>query len=337
MRVLVVGAGYWGPNVVRNLADISDVEAIGVSDLDPKRAARIAARFPRTHVAAPAPEVFCESYDAAVIVTPVNTHALLATAALQAGMHVLVEKPLTRTAQEARDLIVLASATKRTLMAGHVFHYKPAVRELTRLVRSGSLGRVRYIDSIRVNLGLFRPDVNALWDLAPHDLTIFESLLTASPKRVSALGAFHVPHPTVRQESMVYLTMDYGEGLITHVHTNWFSPLKQRRMVIAGDKKMAVYDDIEYSEPIRVYDCGTYDPSSDTPSYPAIRGGDVHIPFIKQEEPLRLQLLEFFAAIREQRQPETDGAAGLRIVDILEAATRSLAQEGGFVDVPQVS
>lgn len=333
MKILVVGVGYWGPNVVRNLVEFPEVESIGISDLDTAKAAKIVAKFPRTHVAKPAPEAFADGYDAAIIVTPVDSHAALAEAALSHGLHVLVEKPLTRTVEEAERLIAKANEVNRRLMVGHVFHYKPEVRALVDLVKSGKLGTVKYLDSVRVNLGLFRSDVNVLWDLAPHDLTIFEALLEKQPVRVSAIGAKHVVHPTSPQETMVYMTLDYGDGTLGHVHVNWYSPVKQRLMMVGGDKKMAVYDDINTAEPIRVYDRGTYDPSGDIPAYPALRTGAVEIPHIKQEEPLRAQLREFFASINEGRAPMTDGYAGLRAVRILEAAMRSLAQDGVFVDL----
>jgi len=333
MRILVVGVGYWGPNIVRNLVDFPEVEAIGISDLDRAKAEKVAVRFPRTHVARPAPDAFSDGYDAAVIVTPVDSHAGLATAALEKGLHVMVEKPLTRTSEEAKALIAKAEAVNRRLMVGHVFHYKPEVRKLVDLVKSGELGNIRYLDSVRINLGLFRSDVNVLWDLAPHDLTIFEALLDRVPKRVSAIGAVHVVHPVMPQETMAYLTLDYGDGCLGHVHVNWFSPVKKRLMIIAGDKKMAVYDDITPGEAIRVYDHGTYDPKAETPFYPALRSGDILIPQIKQEEPLKVELREFLASIKEGRPPATDGRAGLRIVQILEAAMRSLKSEGKFVDV----
>ncbi|MBU1349035.1 Gfo/Idh/MocA family oxidoreductase [Patescibacteria group bacterium] len=333
MKVLVVGTGYWGPNIVRNLVEFSEVECIGVSDLDRAKAEKMVARFPRTRLAGPAPEAFGEGYDAAVIVTPVDSHAPLAEAALRAGLHVLVEKPLTRTSADAERLIALAEEKNRRLMVGHVFHYKPEVRELVRLVESGELGNVRYMDSVRVNLGLFRSDVNVMWDLAPHDLSIFEAIMKRMPERVSAIGACHVHHPTTPQETMVLMTLDYGDGCLGHVHVNWFSPLKQRTMVIAGDRKMAVYDDINPTHPIKVYDRGTYDPATDTPMYPALRTGETVSPHVKQEEPLRIQLREFFGAIAEGRAPATDGAAGLRVVKLLEAGMRSLAEDGRFVNV----
>jgi predicted dehydrogenase len=333
MRVLVVGAGYWGPNFVRNLVDFPEVESIGISDLDPSKAQKLVQRFPRTHVARRAPDAFTDGFDVAIIATPVDTHAVLAAAALNAGLHVLVEKPITRTSQEAQSLVARAQEKNLRLMVGHVFHYKPEVRALVELVRSGELGRIRYLDSVRVNLGLFRPDVNVMWDLAPHDLTIFEAVMGKMPLRVSAVGSSHVIHPTTPQETMVHLTLDYGDETLGHVHANWFSPLKQRLMVIAGDKKMAVYDDINMMEPIKVYDCGTYDPDLDTPTYPALRSGNTFIPKIKQEEPLKLQIREFLTAIRDGRNPETDGNAGMRVVQILEAGMKSLKEDGGFVNV----
>lgn len=333
MKILVVGVGYWGPNVVRNLVDFPEVESIGISDLDPTKATKIVAKFPRTHVARTAPEAFADGYDAAIIVTPVDTHAALAEAALSAGLHVLVEKPLTRTTEEAKRLIAKADEVGKRLMVGHVFHYKPEVRALVDLVKSGELGTVKYLDSVRVNLGLFRSDVNVLWDLAPHDLTIFEALMGKEPLRVSAIGAKHVLHPTSPQETMVYMTLDYGDGTLGHVHVNWYSPVKQRLMMIGGDRKMAVYDDLNMAEPIRVYDCGTYDAVADTPVYPALRTGQVLSPYIKSEEPLRVQLREFFASIKENRAPATDGKAGLRVVRILEAAMKSLQKDGVYVDI----
>lgn len=335
MRVLVVGAGYWGPNIVRNLVEFPEVTSIGISDLDASRVEPLVQRFPRTHVAPPAPDCFEGAYDAVFIITPVDAHFPLAKAALNAGAHVLIEKPLTRTSAEARELIALAEAKNLRLMAGHVFHYKPEVRALVELRKSGELGDIRYLDSVRVNLGLFRPDVNVMWDLAPHDLSIFEAILGKAPRRVSAIGAAHVLHPTVRQETMIHLTLDYGNDLLGHVHVNWFSPLKQRLMVIAGHKKMAVYDDINTGEPIRVYDRGTYDAKADTPAYPSLRTGPTQVPHVRQEEPLRLQIREFFDAIREGRAPETDGHAGLRVVSVLEAAMKSLASDGRFVEIDE--
>jgi predicted dehydrogenase len=333
MKVLIIGVGYWGPNVVRNLVDFPEVEQIGISDLDPKKVDAIVARFPRTRVEPPAPECFNLGYDAAIIVTPVKTHASLAMQALQTGHHVLVEKPITQTSDEAKQLIALAESVDKRLMVGHVFHFKPSVCALVDLVSSGELGTIRYIDSVRVNLGLFRSDVNVLWDLAPHDLTIFEALLNRTPNRVSAIGACHVPRPENNQETMVHMTLDYGNECLAHVHVNWFSPLKQRLMVVAGDKKMAVYDDISPTEPIKVYDCGTYEPDKDTPVYPALRTGDIHSPYIRNREPLSIQLREFFDAIIESRCPVTDGKSGLRLVRVLESAMQSINNDGRFVDI----
>jgi predicted dehydrogenase len=292
----------------------------------------VAFQFPRTQVEESFEAALAAGYTAAVIVTPVLTHAALAQRTLEAGLHVLIEKPLTHTVVEAEALIRLAQEQGRTLMAGHVFHYKPAVRLMAKMVQQGEIGRVCYLDSVRVNLGLFRHDVNVVWDLAPHDLTIFEALLGGrQPQRISVQGAQHVPHPTRRQETMTYLTLDYGQELLGHIHVNWFSPLKQRQLVVAGDKKMIVYDDMNINEPLRIYNCGTYDPEKDTALYPQLRAGDMHVPYVEQQEPLFLELQEFFAAIREGRAPETDGQAGLRIVRMLEAAMASLEQGGKLI------
>src|SRR3989344_2511048 len=197
MRVLVVGAGYWGPNIVRNLLEFPEVESIGISDLDASKAQKLVQRYPRTHVAESAPAVFSDRYDVAFIVTPVHTHADLARAALDAGLNVMVEKPLTRTSDEAKDLIARAEQADRRLMVGHVFHYKPEVRALAELAKSGELGKIRYMDSVRVNLGLFRPDVNVMWDLAPHDMRVFEAIIKKIIQRGSALRALYVDYPTL--------------------------------------------------------------------------------------------------------------------------------------------
>lgn len=332
MNVVVVGAGYWGPNVVRNLTRFPEVERIGIVDMDPAKAQAVAFQFPRTRVEPSFEEALRAGYGAAVIVTPVLTHAPLAKQALEAGLHVLIEKPITRTNEEASELLRLAQEKGLTLMAGHVFHYKPAVRKMVELIQRGDIGEICYLDSVRVNLGLFRPDVNVLWDLAPHDLTIFEAILgRRDPVAISAQGAQHVTHPVKRQETMVYMTLDYGNDVLGHIHVNWFSPLKQRQMVVAGSKQMIVYDDIDTNEPLRVYDCGTYDPKLDTPMYPQIRSGDVHVPYVQQQEPLYLQMKEFLSAIREGRAPETDGQAGWRIVRMLEVAMESLQQGGKLI------
>jgi predicted dehydrogenase len=334
MKILVIGAGYWGPNIIRNLVGLPEVEAVGVCDLDPTRVQAIVAQFPRTHAAKPVPEAFADGYDAAVIVTPVQTHAALAQAALEHGLHVFVEKPLTRSSAEAETLIRLAEEKRRILMVGHVFHYKAEVRKLAELVASGVLGEIRYVDATRVNLGIFRPDVNVAWDLAPHDLTILEAVFGRSPRRVSAVGATHVKsNLPVMQKTMVHLLLDYGNEALARIHVNWFSPVKQRLMVIAGDKKMAVYDDLSPSESLKVYDCGTYDPTQDTPAYPTLRTGETFVPHLQHVEPLKREMQEFLAAIKEARSPATDGKAGLRVVKILEAAERSMEQQGIFIDL----
>ncbi len=332
MNVLVIGAGYWGPNVVRNLTRCTEVERIGIFDVDRTKAQTVASQFPRTCIEMSLEEALKAGYQAAIIVTPVLTHADVGRQVLEAGLHVLIEKPMTYTVTDAQALIDLAKKRGLCLMAGHVFHYKPAVRMMVEMIRRGDIGDVCYMDSVRVNLGLFRHDVNVLWDLAPHDLSIFEAVMGGrQPERISAYGAQHVAHPSRRQDTMAYMTMDYGNDVLGHLHVNWFSPLKQRQMVVTGSKKMIVYDDMSLNEPLRVYDCGTYDPKLDTPMYPQLRTGDVHIPYVQQQEPLYLEIQEFLSAIREERVPETDGEAGLRVVRMLEAGIESLEGEGSFI------
>ncbi|MGE0043485.1 MAG: Gfo/Idh/MocA family protein, partial [Vicinamibacterales bacterium] len=246
----VIGLGYWGPNLLRNFAENPDARVVAVSDLRPERLATAAARYPAVRTTTDARSVFSDpAVDAVVIATPVSTHFDLALAALQAGKHVLVEKPLAASVDEGRRLAEAADSRGLVLMVGHTFVYTGAVRKIQALVSSGELGDVYYYDSVRVNLGLFQRDVNVVWDLAVHDLSIMDYVLPARPTAVSATGMSHVAGGT---ENIAYLTLFFDGRLIAHVHVNWLAPVKIRRTLIGGSQRMIVYDDLEPSEKIKV-------------------------------------------------------------------------------------
>jgi predicted dehydrogenase len=325
VRVGVIGYGYWGPNLVRNFSEVSGSRVVAVSDLSPARLAQAQARYPAVRVVQDAASITDDpEIDLVVVATPASTHFELAMRALEQGKHVLVEKPIAETTEQARRLIATAERLKRVLMVDHTFVYTGAVRKMQELVSSGHLGRIYYYDAVRVNLGLFQQDVSVLWDLAVHDLSIMDYVLGARPHAVAALGAAHVPGQPV---NTAYLTCLFENNLIAHLHVNWLAPLKIRQTLIGGEKQMIVYNDVEPSEKIKVYDKGveTMDPVQARVSY---RAGDVWVPSLDATEGLRVEAEHLLECIREGRQPLTDGRAGLRVVRILEAATRSLGQGG---------
>jgi predicted dehydrogenase len=267
-----------------------------------------------------------------VVATPVSSHFALALAALEAGKHVLVEKPLTATADEARRLIDTAAARGLRLMVDHTFAYTGAVRRIRDLVREGALGRIHYYDSVRVNLGLFQHDVSVLWDLAVHDLAILDYVLGDGAEAVSATGINHVPG---QPENLAYLTVFFPDRRVAHVHVNWLAPVKVRRTLIGGSEKMIVYDDLEPSEKVKVYDKGlTLDqPEGVYRMRIGYRTGDMWAPHLEPTEALRVEADEFVRCIETGSSPATDGHAGLRVVEILEAATRSMAGRGQPVEL----
>jgi len=266
------------------------------------------------------------------VVTPVATHFQIAKEALLAGKHVLVEKPLTRTADQAEELIKLAEQNSRTLMVDHTFVYTGAVRKMKEILASGELGDLLYFDSIRINLGLFQRDINVLWDLAPHDLSIMDYLIERQPIGVSALGSCHI-EPGI--ENIAYLVMKFPDDFIAHFHFNWLAPVKIRRTLIAGARKMILYDDIEPTEKVRVYDKGVTanrvtDREADYQTLVSYRTGDVWAPKLDSTEALRHVVAEFLDSIVSKRKPLTDGEVGLRVVRILEAAQQSIKEGGNF-------
>jgi predicted dehydrogenase len=332
--IAVVGYGYWGPNLVRNFSLVDDAKVVAVVDQRPERRATVEKQYPtvRTYVDVAAMLADVE-VDAVVIATPVASHFPLAMQALQAGKHVLVEKPMTSTVTEGEELVGEARARGLTLMVDHTFIYTSAVRKIHQLVNDGQLGELYYYDSVRVNLGLFQHDVSVLWDLAVHDLSIMDFLIGRSPVRVAATGIAHVEGQPV---NMAYLTCFFDGTMIAHFHVNWLAPVKVRQTLICGSDRMIVFDDLEASEKVKVYDKGIVLGDPDQMGFePRVgyRTGDMWAPRLDVTEALKVEADHFVDCIRTGSTPESDGEAGLRIVRILEAATESLAKHGAPVDI----
>ncbi|HEV3096078.1 MAG TPA: Gfo/Idh/MocA family oxidoreductase [Candidatus Dormibacteraeota bacterium] len=338
VRIGVIGYGYWGPNLVRNFSEVPGSQVWAVSDKRPELLAQAHARYPAINVTADSHAMIEDPLvEAVVIMTPVSTHFDLAMEALQAGKHVLVAKPIATSSEQASRLIEEAARRRLVLMVDHTFLYTGAVRRIKELVDSGSLGRLYYYDSVRVNLGLFQRDVNVLWDLAVHDLSIMDYVLGAQPCAVAATGAAHVKGKPV---NMAYLTCFFEDELLAHHHVNWLAPVKVRRTLVCGDRQMIVYDDLEPSEKVKIYDKGitlTNRPEGVYESMIGYRTGDMWAPKLSLTEGLRAEAQDFLECIRQGRRPLSDGESGLRVVRILEAATQSLAQRGQPVELLESS
>ena len=325
----VVGCGYWGPKHVRNCHELAEANLSVVCDINEDRLRQVRTQYPYVKTTANFGDLLENGCDAIVIVTPVNTHYRLAKEAMFHGKHVLIEKPMAANSEEALELIEIAEKRNLVLMAGHTYEYHPAVNFLREIVNSGELGEIYTIDSSRLNLGLFRPDVNVLWDLAPHDISIILSLLNKEPVAISARGAQHVD-PSVCD--VAYLDLLFSNGTMAHVHVSWLHPRKIRQITIVGSKKMIVYDDVSENEKIHIYDKGLSIPDDGNDKFstwpPNYRYGDVIIPFISNAEPLKLECSHFVECIIEGKRPRSDGWSGLRVTSILEAADKSLSNGG---------
>jgi predicted dehydrogenase len=328
----VIGCGYWGPNLLRNFAETEAAELRWICDADEPRLAAMGRRYPAARTTNDYQKLLSDpNLDAIAVVTPVATHFQIARAALVAGKHLLVEKPLTATEREAEELNDLAERNQRTLMVDHTFVYTGAVRKMKEIVASGELGELLYFDSVRINLGLFQKDINVLWDLAPHDLSIMDYLIDRQPDAVSAIGSCHI-EPGI--ENIAYLMMHFDNDFIAHFHFNWLAPVKIRRTLLAGSRKMILYDDIEPTEKVRIYDKGVTtnrvgpDREADYQTLVSYRTGDVWAPKLDSTEALRHVVGEFLNSIHERRPPLTDGQAGLRVVRLLEAAQQSIKNAG---------
>jgi predicted dehydrogenase len=337
IRVGVIGCGYWGPNLLRNFAENLDAELSWICDLDPHRLSLMGRRYPSARTTLDYRTLLADhELDAVVIATPVGTHYKFALEALEAGKHVLVEKPFTASSKEGEHVVRKAAQKRLTLMVDHTFIYTGAVRKMKELVDSGELGEILYFDSVRINLGLFQKDINVVWDLAPHDLAIMDYIMDQQPVSVSATGSCHIERGI---ENIAYVLVRFPGEFIAHFHFNWLSPVKIRRTLLAGSKKMVVYDDLEPTEKLRVYDKGvTSNRNGDEKeaAYKTLisyRTGDVWVPKLDSTEALHYVCEEFLDAIGENRPPVTDGEAGLRIVRLLEAAQASIRENGRFVEV----
>ena len=332
----MIGYGYWGPNLVRNCFEAKGAQVASVSDLRDDRLALVSSRYPTIRTTRDFRDLIEDpAIDAVAIATPVSTHYDLALHALQQGKHVLVEKPLASDTDQVQHLIEVAQKLNRVLMVDHTFVYTGAVRKIRELVENGGLGEIYYYDSVRVNLGLFQHDVNVLWDLAVHDLSIMDYVLPFRPCAVSATGLSHVPGGT---ENIAYLTLFFEGSQIAHIHANWLAPVKLRRTLIGASRKMIVYDDLEQSEKIKVYDKGITLNNHQNPEklYQMLVGyrtGDMLAPQIDGTEALRREIEHFLHCIEHGAEPETGGCSGLRVVEILQAASQSMAQRGRPVEL----
>jgi predicted dehydrogenase len=330
IRFGVIGYGYWGPNVVRNLHSLDSVEVVAICDKSPGSLARAKRAYPGVHVTADAMELLTSpDIDAIAVITPVWTHFELAKMALANGKHVFVEKPFTSTGQQAEELIEMAERKNLRIMVDHTFLFTGAVKKIQQLIDDGTLGKLYYYDSTRVNLGLFQHDVNVLWDLAPHDLSIVDYLIGERPEAIVATGEKHLNGLT----DVAFMTAYFPDNVIAHINVNWLSPVKVRTTLIGGEKKMLVWNDLEADEKIKVYDRGVQMTGREgvydlLVSY---RSGDMCAPKIETTEALRAELGYFVTCVENGDTPFNDGMAGLRVVRMLEAAEESLKRKGEAV------
>jgi predicted dehydrogenase len=330
IRIGVIGFGYWGPNIVRNFQGLSEGQVVAVCDLNSSALQRARQAFPNLkHTNDPSQLLESAEIDAVAVITPVWTHFDLAKKALTNGKHLFIEKPFTSTSAQAEELIELAERKHLKIMVDHTFLFTGAVRKIRQLVDDDVLGRLYYYDSTRVNLGLFQHDINVSWDLAPHDLAIMDFLIKDRPQAISATGAKHLN----AHEDMAYITVYFPDDFIAHINVNWLSPVKIRTTLLGGEKQMLVWNDLEADEKIKVYDRGVQ-VSSGRGVYELLvsyRSGDMWAPKIEQVEALKLESVHFIDCILNDKTPISDGEAGLRVVRMLEATDKSVAQRGRLV------
>jgi len=332
IKIGVIGCGYWGPNLIRNFSQLEEVEVTHICDLDEAKLNRIKKNYPVVKATKNYSDILKdEEITGVCIATPLETHYGIAKEALFNGKGVLVEKPFTKNSDEAKELINIADKNKLVLMVDHTFIYTGAVRKIKELIEKGELGRLYYFDSERINLGLIRKDANVIWDLATHDIAIIDYLFSQKPISVSALGSSHVLNT---KEEMAHITLKHEGGFMSHIHVSWLSPVKIRKILVGGDKKMVLYDDVEPTEKIKIYDKGIdIRPTEVTPFAPLYRGGDIIIPNLDQTEALKRLAEYFIDCLKNGKKPLTDGEAGLRVIKILEAIQKSLASDGRLVNI----
>ena len=334
IRSAVIGLGYWGPNLARNFSASVDFELVGLCDTDRTRLSKAAAHYPSALAADDVEGVLASKPDLVAVAIPVANHYEVASRCLEAGCHVLVEKPLTATVDEAHRLLDLGTRCRRKIFVDHTYLFTGAVQEMKRQMESGSLGEMLYIDSVRINLGLFQPDVDVVWDLAPHDLSILHYLLGRLPRAVSAMGSSHNPGATV---DVAYVHLDYGDGLTAHLHLSWLSPVKVRRMIIAGTKQSLIFDDLDQDAKIKLYDHGVGFDVSDLENRRRLlvsyRKGEMRAPAVSTSEALVVQLEEISRVLTDHQEGRATGNDGLAVVKVLEAASQSLRTGGEPIPV----
>ena len=334
IKIGVIGYGYWGPNLVRNFSETPGMTVAAVADLDPKKLEIVQKRYPGVKTTSRFQDLLeNKDIDAIAIATPVTSHFELGMAALKAGKHLWLEKPMTETSEQARKLVNEAEKRNLVLMVDHTFIYTGAVRRMGDMVKSGELGQILYYDSTRINLGLFQRDVSVIADLAVHDFSILDYLLGEQPVAVSAVGTNHFPGAPV---NLSYITLFYESGIVAHINVSWLAPVKVRQILIGGSKKMITYDDLEPSEKIKVYDKGisfTDDPQQIYEMRVGYRTGDMWAPKVETTEALRIEGEHFVDCIENGKTPLTDGSLGLRVVELIEAATRSMNERGRSVEL----
>jgi predicted dehydrogenase len=330
MNFGVIGYGYWGPNIVRNIASLEGSQVLAIAEMSPSARNRAQKAYPGISVTPDSRDlILSPRIDAIAIVTPVWTHYELAKAALENGKHVFVEKPFTSNTAQAEELINLAEQKNLTIMVDHTFLFTGAVRKISQLLDEGTLGKLYYYDATRVNLGLFQHDINVLWDLAPHDLSIMDYLIKSTPEAVVATGQKHLNS----HEDVAYMTLYFPEKVIAHINVNWLSPVKVRTTLMGGEKRMLVWNDLEADEKVKVYDKGV-DVTNKEGVYELLvnyRSGDMWAPQLEQVEALRHELTYFVDCISSGKEPFNNGRAGLRVVQMLEAASQSLNKKGSLV------
>lgn len=327
IRIGVVGLGYWGPNLARNFDRLPGAQLAYCCDLSDANLAKAKAQFPDTITTTDVDLLLSDpTLDAMVVATSVPTHHELGRRALQAGKHVLIEKPMALRAADAEELVALAAAQDRLLMVGHLLEYHPGVRVVKNLLDEGALGRVLYVYANRLNLGKVRADENALWSLGPHDISVINFLTGEEPEEVSARGEGYLQKGV---EDVVFGYIKYPSGMVGHLHVSWLDPHKTRKITVVGSEKMVVFDDMESDRKVTVYDKGAVVPTYESyGEYVTLRFGDIHIPRVPNDEPLRVECRHFVDCIREGREPLSDGRDGLNVVRVLEAMERSL-RDGG--------
>lgn len=337
LRIGVLGYGYWGPNLARNIATFPGTELVAIADIDARRLIAARTAHPIARLTTEFDDVIADpSLDAVVIATPAATHHALALKAVERGKHVLVTKPLATSVAHAREIVAAAAAAGVHVLVDHTFLFTGAVRRMKEYIEAGELGELYYFDSTRINLGLFQHDANVIWDLAPHDISILDFLVGEPVREVSAVGARHVDTTT---ENMAYVTLRFDSPLLAHIHVNWLAPAKVRQMIIGGSRKMLVYDDVEASEKLKVYDSGAHLVATQTTSEEVYRRmveyrtGDVLSPRLEKTEALAAEIQHFVRVVRGEEAAISCGARGLEVVRIIEAAQRSLARGGMPVEV----